>query len=220
MNLIGSGRSADVYDGGDGLVIRRYKTQGDSLYEAAVMQHVRAHGFPAPEVAWVSGREMAMELVDGPTMLADLGRRPWRIAQHARTLADLHKQLAAIPAAAWMAAKMGGGAATVHLDLHPDNVLLAPGGPVVIDWPNAGAGRPGMDVAQTWVILASARIPVRGPRGRMLATFRRLFVRLFLDHAGRATARAELRTSIGYRLQDRNLLDDERATLRRMLETS
>ncbi len=31
----------------------------------------------------------------------------------------------------------------VHLDLHPGNVMLTAGGPVVIDWTNVAAGPPG-----------------------------------------------------------------------------
>ena len=76
---------------------------------------------------------LVLELVDGPTMLADLGRRPWRLARHARTLAELHARLHKVPYE---------GERLLHLDLHPDNVLLSARGPVVIDWTNARAGDP------------------------------------------------------------------------------
>ena len=37
------------------------------------------------------------------------------------------------------------------MDLHPANVLLAPAGPVVIDWTNARAGPPELDLAMSWL---------------------------------------------------------------------
>ncbi|HKY50290.1 MAG TPA: phosphotransferase, partial [Candidatus Limnocylindria bacterium] len=77
--LLASGRAADVYEFTDGLVLRRYRTDHDCVYEAAVMQHVRAHGYPAPEVVAVAGRDLVMERVDGPTMLRDLSSHPWRV---------------------------------------------------------------------------------------------------------------------------------------------
>jgi aminoglycoside phosphotransferase (APT) family kinase protein len=40
-----------------------------------------------------------------------------------------------------------------HGDFHPDNVILSPKGPVIIDWPNAARGCPLADVARTMVML-------------------------------------------------------------------
>lgn len=46
--LIGSGRAADVYDLGDGTVLRRYRAQVDDVErEAEVMRYVRSQGFPS-----------------------------------------------------------------------------------------------------------------------------------------------------------------------------
>jgi aminoglycoside phosphotransferase (APT) family kinase protein len=215
---IGSGRAADVYAIGDGLVLRRYRGPGDTLVEAAVMQHVRTYGFPAPDVAWASGGDIAMERIDGSTMLADVGRRPWKILEHARTLADLHHRLEQVPAAPWMLPRIAGGPCVVHLDLHPENVMLSKNGPVVIDWSNAGAGQPGDDAAQTWAIMHSARIPVDGMRGRLLRLGRSYFVGRFLRRAGIEQTRRRLADAIAHRLGDRNLFDDEREILRRLAE--
>lgn len=218
MDLIGSGRGADVYALDGAKVLRRYRTPLDTLHEAAVMQHVRAHGFPAPEVDSSAGPELVMERVDGPTMLAAVAREPWRLASLARLLAELHAKLAAIPAASWMTPRFTPGDAVVHLDLHPDNVILSTRGPVVIDWTSAGIGRPGDDAAQTWAIMSSARIPVDGWRRRLLVAARQLFVQRFVTLAGRDEAVARLRDAITYRLRDRNLFDDERAALVRLAE--
>ena len=42
-------------------------------------------------------------------MLDDLGRRPWRLAGHAQTLAALHRRLQAIAALEWLPAQAGEG---------------------------------------------------------------------------------------------------------------
>jgi aminoglycoside phosphotransferase (APT) family kinase protein len=46
----------------------------------------------------------------------------------------------------------------VHLDLHPENVFLTPGGPMVIDWATAQEGPPGLDTAMAALILAQATL--------------------------------------------------------------
>src|SRR4029077_10714860 len=54
--LIGSGRCADVYDIGQGRVLRRYRDAAATAgREAEVMTHARAHGVPVPEVFDASG---------------------------------------------------------------------------------------------------------------------------------------------------------------------
>jgi Ser/Thr protein kinase RdoA (MazF antagonist) len=214
--LVGRGRAADVYAHGDGLVLRRYRTAHDCLYEAAVMQHVHDHGYPVPAVHEVAGRDIVMERVDGPTMLADISRRPWTVARHMRTLADLHRRLGAVPAAAWMPAPLGEGDAVVHMDLHPDNVILTGRGPVVIDWSNAVRGPAAYDVAYTWVIVATSVAPTPWQRV-LLRGFRRLALGLFLRHVDREAAADQLVAAARRRLGDRNLLAPDRAMIDRFL---
>ncbi|MFF4396554.1 phosphotransferase family protein [Streptomyces sp. NPDC001480] len=50
------------------------------------------------------------------------------------------------------------GARVLHLDLHPDNVILTPDGPRVIDWSNAEDGPPGLDWGTSAVILAQVAV--------------------------------------------------------------
>lgn len=156
--LIARGRACDVFDAGPGRVLRRYRPgeRGDAEAEATVMEHARRSGFPVPEVYSADARDLVMERVSGPTMLADLGRRPWRVRRHGALLASLHRRLHAIPAPEGLASPLGRGSSLVHLDLHPDNVLLTADGPVVIDWSNGSRGEAADDVAQTWVILATS----------------------------------------------------------------
>jgi hypothetical protein len=127
--LIGTGRSADVYAHGAGEVLRRYREPRDTEREVAAMEHARARGFPAPAARALNATEIVMERVPGSTMLDDLGRRPWRIARHAAMLASLHERLHAIEAPDWLPAPLGEGATLLHLDLQRDH----------------GAGRAGRD---------------------------------------------------------------------------
>jgi aminoglycoside phosphotransferase (APT) family kinase protein len=195
--VIAAGRASEIVDLGGGRVLRSFKGQGDPAREAEVMEHARAHGFPVPAIFEVRDDALVLEFVDGPTMAADLGRRPWRLARHARTLAELHDRLHEIPFE---------GERLLHLDLHPENVLLSSRGPVVIDWTNASAGDPGLDIALTWVIGAS--VDNLGARA---------FTRRFLRHVDRKAARRALPDAVAYRLADPNVTDAERVRVGRLL---
>lgn len=216
--LIAQGRAADVFAYGDGCVLRRYRTPHSCLYEAAVMQHVREHGYPAPEVVEISGRDIVMERIDGTTMLDDFARHPWRLGRHARTLAELHRRLHEISPPPWLEPRLGGGDAIVHLDLHPLNVLITEAGPVVIDWTNAGLAPADAEVADLWLIMANAEIPGSRIERSLMGLGRGLFLRAFLRHVDREGARKHLRAAAEHRLRDRNLLDSERDKIRRFVE--
>ncbi|MFF4619577.1 phosphotransferase [Nonomuraea jabiensis] len=49
-DLLGSGRTADVYAIDDERVLRRYRIPIDARREAAVIAHVAGHGYPVPEL--------------------------------------------------------------------------------------------------------------------------------------------------------------------------
>jgi Ser/Thr protein kinase RdoA (MazF antagonist) len=55
-------------------------------------------------------------------MFADLRRRPWTLAARARSLSELLLHLHEIEAPAELPAA---GAGVLHLDLHPQNVILS-----------------------------------------------------------------------------------------------
>ena len=213
--LIARGRAADVFDDGPGRVRRRYRPGegGDVAAEAAVMEHARSHGFPVPEVFDVSGRDLVMERVDGVTMLADLGRRPWRVWSHGALLASLHVSLHTIPALDGLPCPLGRGASLVHLDLHPDNVMLTARGPVVIDWSNASRGEGADDVASTWVIVATSVVDSRLLRWLAMPG-RRELLRAFLSGVDADAARARVPEVAARRLEfDPHLRPAERAAL-------
>jgi aminoglycoside phosphotransferase (APT) family kinase protein len=148
----------------------------------------------AIEVAGRAG--VVYERISGPSLLALLLARPWRWGANARTLGETHAAIHAAPAPdllplgealgrairaapglpeADRAAALGaldalvastGAVALCHGDYHPDNVLLDPRGPKVIDWENATIGDPAADVARTLLLVRSseASIPSRGGR--------------------------------------------------------
>jgi tRNA A-37 threonylcarbamoyl transferase component Bud32 len=205
--LLARGEDADVFAIDDTRVLRRYRRRAVPEREVAIMRYVRERGYPAPRVIDVSGPDLTLERVDGPTMLADLRRRPWRFRSHALTLARLHRELHAVPPPDFLG---GEGDAILHLDLHPANVMLARSGPVVIDWANAARGDAPLDVALTAVVLAGA--PVEPP----LSWLRDRFVRAFLGEFASAEWRAGLDRAVAYRRADGNVSDKERDRLTKL----
>ena len=218
---VARGRWTDVYDLGGGRVLKRYRDTSAgpiAAFEARVMVHARAHGVPVPEVFEVDGCDLVLEKIDGPTMLGDLTRRPVSLRRHARTLAELHDVVHAVPAPGGLRHPFGPGGALLHLDLHPDNVILSSSGPTLIDWQGAVAGPPAADVAHTWLLLRTSMVP--GPLlQRAVGTVgQRLFARMFLARVD-PTAVARALPMVGERrLQDPTLLQAEAARIRRLLK--
>jgi Ser/Thr protein kinase RdoA (MazF antagonist) len=184
-------------------VLRRYRGRDVPEREVAVMRYVRERDYPAPLVVRVEGRDLVLERAMGPTMRTDLARRPWTLVGHARLLADLHRRLHAIAAPEWLPA-IGPGGVVIHLDLHPENVMLHGKGSLVIDWANARAGHWADDVAQTVVILAAADLPWR----TKLAI--RAYLAVYLASFDRRTVRAHLPAAIARRMADPNMTARER----------
>jgi tRNA A-37 threonylcarbamoyl transferase component Bud32 len=210
VKLLSEGRASSVYDLGDGRVLRRFKGRGDPAREELVMVHARSHGFPVPRVLERRADALVLERIDGPTMAQDLSIAPWRLRRHVRTLADLHERLHEIRAPDGLRA-IEKGDALLHLDLHPENVLLSRSGPVVIDWTNSLRGTPELDLAFTWMILktSSASNPLE------LAGMR-VFARAFARVVGRERIDSGLRRAIEIRLDDPNIDARERTRLRRL----
>lgn len=217
--LLAAGRDCAVYEHGPGQVLRTARDGRSLEGEAAVMDHVRSFGFPAPAPRGVTeDGSLLMDRVEGPTLLEAMTRRPWALRGWAATLAGLHQRLHLIPAPAGLRRVGDGGSRVVHLDLHPLNVLMSPDGPVVIDWTNAAAGLPATDVADTWVVLASAAIPETGLKRRLLSTVRARFIASFLSHFDAEEVTSALPLAATGRLFDRNLSDDERMAVRALVE--
>jgi aminoglycoside phosphotransferase (APT) family kinase protein len=222
--LLGSGRSADVYALGTGRVLRRYRVPIDVAAEARLMRYLAASGYPVPEVYDAHGRDLVLERLDGRDMLTDLGRRPWLIPRHARTLADLHDRLHQIaappgwPAAGLHGAAGGTGTVVLHMDLHPGNVMLSSRGPVVIDWVGALAGPAGADVALAYLIMTTAEADLIPFWLRpVIGVLRRAFCRRFTA-AVRDSPWPHIAAAARVRMADINTRPSEAARLLRIAE--
>ena len=182
------GRASTVTDLGDGTVLR---TGGDPDREAALMTLAAAHGIRVPRVVAARPSGLVLERIEGPTMAEHLRRRPWQAPAQVAVLASLHQRLHRVPL---------DGESLLHLDLHPENVLLGPQGAVLIDWTNARSGPAEKDVALTWLILETSG----GLAGRLLA-------RMFTAEVGAARIRQGLQEAREFRLADPNVTDAERS---------
>ena len=173
--LLGSGRAADVYEIDEAWVLRRDRQGwGNAAAEGAVMEHVRRHGYPVPRVRPSGSRtELVMERLYGPTMLQALGSGLIDEREAGTVLAGLLRQLHTIPGPR-------SAARVLHLDLHPDNVILTPDGPRVIDWSNAEEGDPGLDWGMSAVILAQAAVAADA----LATTARAILTALLADPSG------------------------------------
>ncbi|WP_405672253.1 phosphotransferase family protein [Streptomyces sp. NBC_01530] len=202
--LLGSGRDADVYEIDEAWVLRRSRQGwGDAAAKGAVMEHVRAHGYPVPRVrlADCTRTDLVMERLSGPTMLqalsagapsgsgedrCDSGAPPRGAGLYHRAAplqgetshdgaADDRRRVPPHPAERLGVEEAGAMFAgllrrlhsvparhsagrVLHLDLHPDNVMLTPDGPRVIDWTNAEEGDPGLDWGMSAMILAQVAV--------------------------------------------------------------
>lgn len=164
--LIGSGRTADVFAINDRWVLRRYRNGRDATAEAVVMTHLAAHGYPVPQVRQVTGdgtaprTDLVMRRLSGPSMLEALMEGAITTEEAGTMLAELLHRLHAVPTRV----STDPADRILHLDLHPGNVILTPDGPVVIDWPNAEEGPAGLDWGMSALILAQVAVdPAIGP---------------------------------------------------------
>jgi aminoglycoside phosphotransferase (APT) family kinase protein len=208
MDLIASGRDAHVFAYADGLVLRRDRHGRPAHREAGIMRTLLDTGYPVPAVHGVSGADMLMERIDGPTLAEAMLSGRISVADGAAILASLHDRLHAIGT---------DDGAMVHLDLHPLNVILAERGPVVIDWTNARSGAAGLDVAMTSIILAQLvlvpGIPAEDPETEaILRSHARLLLSAFLTAVADSPA-ALLEDAMALRRSDPNQSDAEVAAL-------
>jgi aminoglycoside phosphotransferase (APT) family kinase protein len=229
--LVGAGRNADVYDIGNGRVLRRYRDGREALVvhrEAQVMVHARAAGVPVPEVFDVSGSDIVMERITGPTMLDLLGRRPWTVRMQARLLARLHRLVHQVPASSLAGPGLplsfgttgsGDGDVLLHRDLHPQNVILTRSGPVLIDWEGAGRGPAIADIAMTWVIIGFSEVPGQRLAAVAVRGVQQILTSSFVRAAG-PIDEAWRKSAIRQRLADPNLLPSEIARLERLAADS
>lgn len=223
--LIASGRDADIFACGPGVVLRRTRTGRPLDGEAHVMRLAHDAGYPVPRVHEVSddGRDLIMDRIDGPTLLDDLATHPWKLKRNADILAGLLSDLHSItigPDVSLRPAPTGAGPTLIHLDLHPLNVLVSPAGPMVIDWANAAAGVAAVDVAVTWSVVASGEIPGNPVTATLARMLRDRFVDRLIGHFDLDVLRTHLPVAVDWKAADTNLSDGERSAMRELVRVN
>ncbi|MFF1646790.1 phosphotransferase [Streptomyces sp. NPDC058240] len=161
--LLGAGRSADVYALDEKWVLRRYRDGMDATPEWMVMSYLGAHGYPVPRLgprdAETPPCDLVLQRLTGPTMLDSLLTGDLSAADAGSMLAGLLDELHTVPARLSPHPEDR----ILHLDLHPGNVMLTDRGPVVIDWSNTREGAPATDRAMSSLILAQVAVDPRSP---------------------------------------------------------
>ncbi|WLQ42345.1 phosphotransferase [Streptomyces laculatispora] len=156
--LLGTGRSADVYELDEEWVLRRYRVDLDATREMPVMSYLSASGYPVPRLGPLpvsaGPGDLIMQRLSGPTMLESLVSGKLGGDEGSAMLAGLLADLHTVPArlSAHPEDRI------LHLDLHPGNVMLTAEGPMVIDWSNTEEGPPALDRAMTALILAQVAV--------------------------------------------------------------
>jgi aminoglycoside phosphotransferase (APT) family kinase protein len=220
---VGEGREADIFAWDDGTVLRLLRRSSDPRRverEAAAMRAAADGGVDVPNVygtTMVDGRAgLIMDRVDGPDLIALMGKRPWAVPRVARIVgrsqARMHDVVAPddlpglrqlvrwkIEAATDLPADLADfalkkldalpdGDRLCHGDFHPGNVLLGRDGPAVIDWTDATRGDPAADLARTRLLLRQGAVPEHMPAlvRRMHTLGRGGFFRLYVRAYTRA----------------------------------
>jgi uncharacterized protein (TIGR02172 family) len=133
---------------------------------------------PAVEgIIEVDGRRgIIFERVEGRSMLEEMGAKPNEAPHYAEILAELHTtihshEIPDLPSlrdmiernihqaktlsdeertrALHVLAQRNDGTSLCHYDFHPENVIMSPRGPVIIDWMSACQGDPHADITRT-----------------------------------------------------------------------
>jgi aminoglycoside phosphotransferase (APT) family kinase protein len=220
---VGEGREADIFAWDNGTVLRLLRRSSDPRRverEAAAMRAAADGGVDVPDVygtTMVDGRAgLIMDRVDGPDLIALMGKRPWAVPRAARIVggsqARMHDVVAPedlpglrqrvrwkietateLPAdlAEFALKKLDAlpdGDRLCHGDFHPGNVLLGRDGPAVIDWTDATRGDPAADLARTRLLLRQGAVPEHMPAlvRRMHTLGRGGFFRLYVRAYTRA----------------------------------
>ena len=98
--LIGAGRTADVFAWGDEQVLKLYQDWMPAVAierEFAITRLARSAGLPVPaaeEMLHIDGRlGIVFERIPGTSLLKILAARPWRLISISRLLADYHARM-------------------------------------------------------------------------------------------------------------------------------
>jgi uncharacterized protein (TIGR02172 family) len=210
------GRTAEIYSYGPKKVLKLFHPTIPQSWidrEIDIGRYIQEAQLPVPKVfesVNVNNRKgVVYERIDGPSLLNQLGRMPWKVWQYARVLANLHTQVHKIPAPLSLETQRewarGGipdtdklskeikdsvlhlldslpdGNQLCHGDFHPGNIIVTDHSPVIIDWMTASRGTAIGDVARTSVILEAAQAPEGTPMRWLLEWVRKSFLATYLN---------------------------------------
>lgn len=77
------------------------------------------------------------------------------------------------------------GRTLCHYDFHPDNIILSPCGPIIIDWLNGTSGAAEADVARSAMMFRSHAVPPQAPGWLLHRESRLLFHDAYVAEYGR-----------------------------------
>jgi len=213
-HLIARGRTAEVFQCGNNRILKLFLDRNratDAEREAQNTRLVYDAGLPVPSVGSiveVDGRPgIVFEHIEGPSMMAILSSKPWKVIAFARWLAELQIQMHSckvpeLPSQRKrlekhirVAAPLRGdvkevvirtleilpdGDAVCHGDFHPANIIVSARGPIIIDWLDATRGNPIADLARTGLLLRLSELPHGTGKRLLISSFRALFHTVYL----------------------------------------
>jgi aminoglycoside phosphotransferase (APT) family kinase protein len=205
--LLGRGRDAEIFDLGDGRVLRRAMDGRSLAVEAAVMARAYAAGVPVPAVHDVTADgAIVMDRVNGRPLVEDLFTGVVGVDEAMCIVVDLHALVHAVAAPDDLRVGPVPGDRLLHLDLHVLNILRTTDGPVLIDWATARAGPPAADLAMTWILHASASAADAGADdGPEFARLRKKMSEALLSRVDVAAIAAVLPEVTAWRCADPNV---------------
>jgi hypothetical protein len=215
MIVIARGRTAEVLAWNDQQVLKLFYVaiSTDSImFETRAARLVSAMNLPTPKLlgeVMLDGRYgLIYERVEGESLLACLGTRPWLCIRYARQFAELHTAihrqrgtgmppikpslentfygLKGLPPGLLETALerlvcLQDGEMLCHLDFHPDQVMVTATGQFVLDWMTAHCGPPAANVARTIVLLRFGPVLNASWLMQVLVNLlRRIFLRTYL----------------------------------------
>jgi uncharacterized protein (TIGR02172 family) len=213
---IARGRTAEVFAWDDGWVIKLFHpwvSYEAVSFEANLASIAHAAGLPTPavgELFKINDRVgLAMERVNGISMLQAIKQQPWKVRAYARMLAELHVEMHTRladgmplqrerlitkiknakplpeeirPFLLDALDRLPDGFKLCHGDFHPDNIMLTEKGPVIIDWIDASAGSPAADVARSVILMGGGALPTGSVLSWLLQAFQGMYLRTYLKH--------------------------------------
>ncbi len=135
-------RDVVAVNGRDAVVFER-------IYGPSMWDMLRADGSRLSELTdLMIDVQREINAFDGPDGVPNLLRRTQAKIDEAELLTCVEREQVVA-----MTDDLSQGSSLCHGDLHPGNILMGPGGPVVIDWFDAGVGHRAADTVRTSLLI-------------------------------------------------------------------